>query len=888
MRLWRRLTLLAAAGIGAARGYHGSEQHQAQALGECPGDFEVSGHGCVSLIPTGWGDPTASKVEVHHGNAIVPHMGGRAYFGQMCNGTYSNTHYLGLNLLGKTMRFTADVRNAGCGCNVAMYLVPMRSNPHPSECFDYYCDANDVCGESCAEIDVMEANMYSFHTTLHTQFDHEGFGGGFGGGDGWNGPRDWNSSQYSPGSDCVDTMKPFDVAVSFVPDDSGDVLAAMEVKLSQEGRDCPLVVRLSEYPGMADLTGALKTGMTPVVSYWSSDKMLWMDGRGPDGKGICKVDLPDKCADTARMSDFIIEEYVPNEEPHHARHSKASAHKAHHIHAKHKQLREVCPGDLQVGGVGSVSLVPTGWGSEGATDLEVFSDEGSIVPHMNSRAYFADSCTAGRYDNEQYLALNLLGQRLRYTVDLSGAGCGCNVAVYLVSMRQNDQPSTCNDYYCDANSVCGVPCAEIDIQEANTHAWHSTLHTQYDHQGQCAGLGGGDGWNGPRDFQMWQYGPGGQCVDTRSPFQVDVTFPMDAYGTLKAMEVTLTQEGRYCNVSMLVSNYRGSGMSELTLALKAGMTPVVSYWASKKMLWLDGAGSDGQGPCQADTPEQCSESVKLSNFSVERLQEVPQEGIKGVCVKGWVLQPECVLEFEYKHKSHKGCTREDTKTLRWCSHDANYSGHWSHCQPCEVMVGNQNHKVVDASVSFGETKATENLGTADMSAQCGGLGFSGPSECSKGAVCQYMNEWWSECAPPRVADGCYNGWKPPSGCQLEFVYDDTEFHGCATTDSHGTGWCSRDAHYEGKWLPCEECTMPSHQGQEQVHVLQRFAAVRGTIEALSQRPIGGIFLAGGLACVGLVVLARRRMASSSYRWLGLTPDSDEGVERELRADAGNV
>lgn len=52
-------------------------------------------------------------------------------------------------------------------------------------------------------------------------------------------------------------------------------------------------------------------------------------------------------------------------------------------------------------------------------------------------------------------------------MDLKGAGCGCNAALYLVSMKYSWEKGQCDDYYCDAVSVCGLKCAEIDLMEAN-------------------------------------------------------------------------------------------------------------------------------------------------------------------------------------------------------------------------------------------------------------------------------------------------------------------------------------------------------------------------------------------------------------------------------------
>lgn len=31
--------------------------------------------------------------------------------------------------------------------------------------------------------------------------------------------------------------------------------------------------------------------------------------------------------------------------------------------------------------------------------------------------------------------------------------------------------------------------------------------------------------------------------------------------------------------------------------------------------------------------------------------------------------------------------------------------------------------------------------------QCGGQGYSGPTTCVSGAVCSFLNEWYSQCTP---------------------------------------------------------------------------------------------------------------------------------------------
>jgi len=63
----------------------------------------------------------------------------------------------------------------------------------------------------------------------------------------------------------------------------------------------------SAYSGLADVSQALAAGMTPVISYWSSDQMLWMDGVGADHRGACTADRADECPETVRFYDFKVE-----------------------------------------------------------------------------------------------------------------------------------------------------------------------------------------------------------------------------------------------------------------------------------------------------------------------------------------------------------------------------------------------------------------------------------------------------------------------------------------------------------------------------------------------------------------------------------------------------
>lgn len=372
----------------------------------------------------------------------------------------------------------------------------------------------------------------------------------------------------------------------------------------------------------------------------------------------------------------------------------------------------LCPGAVQLrayGQVKQVQLVNAYWNVPGERAGPVLVRDGVIEPEMKGRTYFAEECTPGKFEYTKYSAMKLLGSRLRYMTDLSKAGCGCNGALYLTSLQQSRNPSQCFDHYCDANNVCGERCDEIDLQEANMFAWHSTLHVADDGSGIGAGYGGGGtNWNGERDWTKEQYGPGARCIDTRWPFQVEVAFPVDSAGNLRAMDVKLSQSGKSCNLSTEVGEhgypYGGrSGMAQLTQSLRNGMTPIISYWSSNDMLWMDGKGADGLGPCGKDDKEACGKSVSFYNFmldSLESSQPTNPPPDSQECPNAQYSQ--CGGQFF----TGDNCCPHGT----WCMPVNHY---WSQCQSCEAKwdssCDSRSSQVSQENITSGTDKAGRQL-----------------------------------------------------------------------------------------------------------------------------------------------------------------------------------
>lgn len=70
----------------------------------------------------------------------------------------------------------------------------------------------------------------------------------------------------------------------------------------------------------------------------------------------------------------------------------------------------------------------------GSDTSGVTVSDGVLTMQHNYRAYFVPGCPQSFTPSAFQTRMPLLGKQLNFTVDLSSAGCGCNVAFYAVFM----------------------------------------------------------------------------------------------------------------------------------------------------------------------------------------------------------------------------------------------------------------------------------------------------------------------------------------------------------------------------------------------------------------------------------------------------------------------
>jgi len=266
---------------------------------------------------------------------------------------------------------------------------------------------------------------------------------------------------------------------------------------------------------------------------------------------------------------------------------------------------------MDINGVSAAYLAGTGGEIDGDT-LTLRHNAGFSVLSKCEKDWEPDSIAQ----------FKLLGRTMSFTVDLSRVGCACNLAFYLISSPARDllgHPNPGTDragqppYYCDANKVGGQWCPEIDIMEANNHAFQATLHScakpTNGHYELCDRMGCAQNTR----TQHGAYGPGSEFrIDTRLPFDVHTEFLEDE-GVLTGMRTILHQAGKH--VVLGHSNCAGTDLAKLSDAMKDGMSLRITYWGAEAqtMAWMDAP------PCG---PQSCSGKHAgdgvISNVSVSQ------------------------------------------------------------------------------------------------------------------------------------------------------------------------------------------------------------------------------------------------------------------------------
>lgn len=240
------------------------------------------------------GGTTGPRVTVDGNNTELSHDA-RVYIGSECDGQFKPTSFYLFKLMDKTITYTADLSQVGCGCNAALYLISMPAynssqSPDPTRCGDYYCDANQVCGVYCPEIDLFEANNRNIHITPHSCDSPQGKyyshcdGGGYS-----LSAYDKDKLSFGPSDQhLIDTTKPFRVSHTFESTDG--TLSKMTSTLSQGDKKFQMVHDKQSY--LNSLTDAVNQGMAIAMSFWGDGggEMSWLDVPPCDQSVACATE----------------------------------------------------------------------------------------------------------------------------------------------------------------------------------------------------------------------------------------------------------------------------------------------------------------------------------------------------------------------------------------------------------------------------------------------------------------------------------------------------------------------------------------------------------------------------------------------------------------------
>ncbi|KAJ8518543.1 hypothetical protein ONZ45_g4379 [Pleurotus djamor] len=401
--------------------------------------------------------------------------------------------------------------------------------------------------------------------------------------------------------------------------------------------------------------------------------------------------------------------------------------------------------------------------------------------NVGSRVYLLD-------DNENYKMFNLLNKEFTFDVDMSALPCGLNGALYFSEMEQdggkaafagNEAGAQYGTGYCDAqcphdvkwingeanvldwtpsstdsnagNGRYGTCCPEMDIWEANSWATAYTPHPCRDlGPYRCSGTECGDGSDRYSsvcdkdgcDFNSYRMGDRtflgrGQTIDTTRKITVVTQFITDDgtdSGTLVEIRRIYVQDGvvyqnsyatfptlsqynsisdDFCVAQKSLFNDNASYLNNYTARMgnsfaNNGMVLIMSLWGdhAAHMLWLD------------------------SDFPLDR--DPSQPGIsRGACSQDSGNPPD--LEANYPNAS------VTFSNIKWGTLDSTYGGGSTPPVSSSSTPSGPSSTSSSASVPTGTGAPVPQWG------QCGGINYTGSTNCAAGTTCTVINPYYHQC-----------------------------------------------------------------------------------------------------------------------------------------------
>mmetsp|Transcript_18922 Transcript_18922/g.54784 ORF Transcript_18922/g.54784 Transcript_18922/m.54784 type:complete len:434 (+) Transcript_18922:126-1427(+) len=238
---------------------------------------------------------------------------------------------------------------------------------------------------------------------------------------------------------------------------------------------------------------------------------------------------------------------------------------------------------------------------------KIVENGSTIVYTPPLRFYLMNKPTTDYGNAENFYKPILPGKTFTCDIELSVAGCGCNINFYLVDMPAKSAGKD-HDHYCDAQCFDGLGCcAEFDMNEGNANVQQVTNHActrdYADHPDwQCHKWGDPEAKTQPHEFS-----PGvGQGIDGSKRF----TFSQEFRVTDDQLEIITTMtQGSTKVVKTMGPNAQLQAMYKEG-SLEKGMVFVTGYWSASDMNWLDGDECGGGSETCSNAP------ARISNFRI--------------------------------------------------------------------------------------------------------------------------------------------------------------------------------------------------------------------------------------------------------------------------------